>query len=181
MQTTHISKLPRPLLAFLVAATIASTLAVTLAVASAKPASAYGRENWEIAFSATGNAPGTGMGFGFWGWCGLGGGGASGALTGNDGDCQVEQYTHLPAGGGFNCHESLDITAWDGTGGTFLITGTASVNPVSETGPCLQLFPGSASFSRIDTMFPAAPGHYNFGALAPGLNGKFQVQVNEIP
>ena len=29
------------------------------------PALAYGKENWQVAFSGTGVAPGTGQGFGF--------------------------------------------------------------------------------------------------------------------
>jgi hypothetical protein len=177
MQILQTAKLPRPLLAFLVTATIAATLAVSLAVFAAKPASAYGRENWQITFSGTGVAPRTGFGFGFWGWCGLGGG----VTSGNDGDCELAQYVHQPAGSGFTCHESLDITAWDASGGTFVISGTATVTPTSLTEPCLAVFPGSATFSGEDTGIPAEPGHHNLGSLGPGLKGSFQVQVNEIP
>jgi hypothetical protein len=42
------------------------------------------------------------------------------------------------------------------------------------------VFPGSASFSGVDSGIPSAPGHYNFGAFA-GLRGEFQAQVTQIP
>jgi hypothetical protein len=135
---------------------------------------AYGKENWQLGFSGTGVNPGTGQGFGFWGWCAFGGG----VTSGNDGDCQVAQYFHGPSG--FTCHESIDITSWDGSGGTFVISGTATVNPTGETGPCLAFFPGSASFTNVDTGFPAAPGHYNLGGIG-GVRGEFQIQVTQIP
>src|SRR6266851_1320676 len=86
-------------------------IAATLGVFTAIPALAYGAENWQVAFSGTGVAPGTGQGFGFWGWCAFGGG----VTSGNNGDCQVAQYVHAPSGSGFTCHESLNITSWDGS------------------------------------------------------------------
>ncbi len=157
---------------------LAGALAVALVINThSHPALAYGKENWQIAFSGTGVAPGTGQGFGFWGWCAFGGG----VTFGNNGDCQFSQYAHAPAGSGFTCEVSLDITSWDGTGSTFLITGTATVNPTSLTGPCLAIFPGSASFTKVDSGIPAAPGHYNLGALGPGLRGTLQIQVTQIP
>src|SRR5579863_2577330 len=147
---------------------LVGALAVALVSNShSRPALAYGAENWQIGFSGTGVFPGTGQGFGFWGWCAFGGG----VTSGNNGDCQVAQYVHGPSG--FTCHESLDITSWDGSGGTFVITGTATVNPTSVTGPCLAFFPGSASFSGVNTGFPAAAGHYNFGNIL-GARGEFQ-------
>jgi hypothetical protein len=144
-----------------------------------RPALAYGKENWQIGFSGTAVTPGTGQGFGFWGWCAFGGG----VTSGNNGDCQFAQYVHAPAGSGFTCHESLDITSWTGISGTFVInTATATVNPTSLTVPCLAIFPGSAGFP-VDTGFPAAAGHYNFTSifLAPGQRGTFQIQVTQIP
>jgi hypothetical protein len=92
------------------------------------PAHAYGAENWQIGFAGTGVAPGTGFGFGFWGWCALGGG----VTSGTTGDCQIAQYLHTAAGGGLTCQQSLDITAWSGAGGTFVITGTSTVNPLGS-------------------------------------------------
>jgi hypothetical protein len=49
--------------------------------------------------------------------------------SGTTGNCQIAQYVHSAAGSGFTCHESLDLTAWTGAGGTFLISGTGTVNP----------------------------------------------------
>jgi hypothetical protein len=147
-----------------------------LGVVSATPTRAYGAENWQVGFSGTGTAPGTGFGFGFWGWCAFGGG----VTSGNTADCQFAQYVHAPAGGGFTCHESIDATSWDASGGTFVIeSGTVTVTPASLTGPCLSIFPGPGGLP-VDTGFPAAAGHYNFGSLGPGLVGKFVVQVAQI-
>jgi hypothetical protein len=87
---------------------------------------------------------------------------------------------HGPAGSGFTCHESIDVSSWDASGGTFVITtATVTVNPSSLTGPCLAFFPGPAGFP-VDTGFPAAAGHYNFGGIG-GVRGEFQVQVTQIP
>jgi hypothetical protein len=163
-------RLPHPLLAVL--------LGAALALFAVTPAFAYGsNDTWQIGFSGTGVAPGTGQGFGFWGWCAF-----AGVTSGTDGDCQLAQYVHGPAGSGFTCHESINVTAWDtSSGGTFVIeAATVTVNPSSLTGACLSFFPGPAGFP-VDTGFPAAPGHYNFGSLGPGLRGSFQVQVTEIP
>jgi hypothetical protein len=169
-------RLARPLLGLLVAATLG--IAVTLGIFAATPAlAAYGAENWQIGFAGTGVAPGTGVGFGFWGWCAFGGG----VTSGNDGDCQFSQYFHAPAGSGLTCEESLDITSWHVMGGTFFVTGTATVNPTSLTDPCVAIFPGSAKFTDFNFGIPAAPGHYNLGSLGPGLRGEFQIQVTQIP
>ncbi len=165
------SRLSRPLLGVLIAATL---VAATLGIFAATPALAYGAENWQIGLAGTGVAPGTGQGFGFWGWCALGGG----VTSGNNGDCEFSQYIHAPAGSGFTCEISLDITSWDGSGGTFVVTGTATVQPTSLTGPCLAFFPGSASFT-VDSGIPSAPGHYNLGGIG-GLRGEFQIQVTQI-
>jgi len=155
---------------------VALLLVVLLGASTATPAQAYGKENWQLGFAGTGVAPSSGFGFGFWGWCAFGGG----VTSGNDGDCQFSQYIHTSAGGGFTCQESLDITSWTGAGGTFVINAaTAKVNPVSATGPCLALFPGPGGFP-VDTGFPAAPGHFNFGTFGP-LKGEFQIQVTQIP
>ena len=175
----------RLVLTFVTLVLMAGALAISLAsISHSRPALAYGKENWQIGFAGTGVAPGTGQGFGFWGWCAYGGGVASG----NTGDCEFAQYVHAPAGSGFTCEESLDITSWDvGSNGDFFITGTATVKPTSATVPCLAFFPGPglASFTGIDSLIPAAPGHLNLGTLAlgfgPGLSGEFQIQVTQIP
>jgi len=169
------SRLSHPLLGLLVAATLA--IAATLGLFAATPASAaYGAENWQIGISGTGVNPGTGFGFGFWGWCALGGG----VTSGNTGDCELSHYALAPAGSGFTCEESIDITSWSGTTGTFVATGTVTVHPTSLTGPCLALFPGSASFTDVNSGIPAAAGHYNLGGIG-GLRGEFQIQVTQIP
>lgn len=163
-------RLRRPLLALLAAALL-------VLVTTSAPALAYGSENWQIGLAGTGVAPGTGQGFGFWGWCAFGGG----VTAGTTGDCQVAQYLHGPAGSGFTCHESLDISSWYiGSDGNFFITGTATVTPSSLTDACVSFFPGSVQFSGADSLIPAAPGHYNLGGLGPGLVGEFQIQVNQL-
>ncbi len=149
--------------------------AAALPLFAATPALAYGPENWQAAFSDTGVLPGTGQGFGSWGWCAVGGG----VTSGNNGDCEMSQYLHAPSGGGFTCQESLNITSWDSSSGTFVITGTATVQPTSDTAACLEFFPGSSSFTGVNTGIPAAPGHYNLGAIGT-LVGEFQVQVTQV-
>lgn len=159
-------------------------VAAMLGVSAATPALAYGAENWQVGFAGTFVAPGTGTGFGFWGWCALGGGVAP-FTSGTTGDCQFAQYFHAPSGSGITCHESFDITAWNVGSGTmlpiptFFVTGTAAVTPTGATVPCLLGFPGSASFTGIDSGIPAAPGHFNLGTFG-GLTGEFQIQVTQI-
>jgi hypothetical protein len=50
------------------------------------------------------------------------------------------------------------------------------------TEPCVSFFPGSASFSGVDTGIPAALGQYHPGvsALAPGAVGEFNITVAQI-
>ena len=157
---------------------VAIAAAAAVVASSASPAFSYGRANWQVTANGTGVIPGTGIGFGFWGWCEF----AGGVSSGNDGDCQFAQYEHLPAGSGFTCHISLDITSWTTAGGTFVITGTASVNPTSLTGPCLSIFPGSSPYAGVDTGIPAAAGRYHLGSLGgPGTPGEFNMTVTQIP
>src|SRR5947209_18122713 len=110
-----------------------AALAVSIGLIAVTTASAGayggGPANWQLGFAGTGVAPGTGFGFGFWGWCAFGGG----VTSGNTGDCQLSQYFHTSSGGGFTCQESLDITSWRGSGGTFVVTGTAQVHSTSDT------------------------------------------------
>ena len=150
-------------------------------LSAATPASAYGKENWQIGIAGTATQPSTGVGFGFWGWCAFGGG----VTSGNNGDCQIADYFHAPAGGGATCERSLDITSWSIQQGvalpvpSFFITGTATSRPASPA--CLGSFP--ASFSGFDTMIPGAPGHYNLTSvfIPPGFVGELQIQVTQIP
>jgi len=156
-----------------------------LLISAATPASAYGKEIWQIGVAGTATQPGTGVGFGFWGWCAFG----SGSVTsGTDGDCQIADYFHAPGGAGATCHRSIDVTSWaiqqDTQPGslpvpTFIISGTATSRPATPA--CLQTFP--ASFSGFDTMFPGAPGHYNLTSvfIPPGFVGELQIQVTQIP
>jgi len=158
---------------------IAVAAAALLVVSVTSPAFAYGKENWQVAFSGTGVNPGTGQAFGFWGWCAFGGG----VTSGNDADCEFSQYLHLPSGPGFTCQESLDVSAWSisPTTGDFVVTGTATVHPSTMTVPCLALFPGTTTntFSNIDTQIPAAAGHYNLGSIF-GARGEFVMQVVQL-
>jgi hypothetical protein len=143
---------------------------------SATPARAYGQATWQVAANGTGVVPGSGVGFGFWGWCAF----AGGVTSGNDGDCQFAQYFHGPSGSGFTCEISMDITAWTASGGTFVITGSASARPVSNAAACLALFPGAATYTNVDTGIPAAANHYNLGGIG-GVVGEFNIQVVQIP
>jgi len=156
---------------------LVGALAVALvSSAHSHTARAYGKANWQVAFSGTGTAPGTGQGFGFWGWCDFGGG----VSSGNTGDCEFSQYFHAPAGSGLTCEVSMDITSWVANG-DFIVTGTATAHPASATALCLAGFPGGTSFSGLDSGIPAAPGHYSVGSLGPGLRGTLQIQVTLIP
>ena len=158
---------------------VVGLLGVAVVATSATPALAYGKANWQVAINGTATFPSSGFGFGFWGWCAF----AGGVKSGNDGDCEFAQYVHAPSGSGFTCHLSLDVSSWDATGGTFVITGTASVTPTRLTGPCVSFFPGSANFSGVDSGIPAAAGQYHPGvsALAPGAVGEFNITVAQIP
>ena|SRR5215471_721008 len=157
------------------------TAALTV-VATATPAMAYGKANWQTTFDGTATFPSTGNSFGFWGWCDF----AGGVTSGTSGDCQLAQYVHTPAGGGFTCHESIDLTAWTTTtgSGTFVVAGSATVTPTSLTGPCLAFFPAQPSpFADVDTGIPGAAGRYHPGvdALAPGAVGEFNITVTQVP
>jgi hypothetical protein len=169
--------------ALAVGATVLLSVGVLVAVAG--PASAYGRANWQVTFSGTGTFPGGG-GFGFWGWCDF----AGGTTAGNNGDCEFAQYNHAPSGSpapSFTCHESLDVTSWDASGGTFVVTGTATVTPSAQTANCLSFFPGSSPFSGVNSGLPAVAGHHSLGVNAlpgcpcPGAVGEYNVTVAEIP
>jgi hypothetical protein len=93
---------------------IALTLLSSFALLPA--ANAYGKPNWQTTFS--GNCDNVvhcfGAHGGFWGWCAFGGGTA---VSGNNADCQSEQYTHskLCATTLFciDAHTSISGTAWD--------------------------------------------------------------------
>jgi hypothetical protein len=168
--------LVRPLLGLLAA--------ILLGLLSATSGAAYGGgpANWQVAFAGTAVAPGTGFGFGFWGWCAFSGG----VTSGNSADCQVTQYQHAPKGSGLpsvNCHQSINVTSWDATGGTFVISGTAVTTPASAAALCGAAGGVPPSFSGFNTGIPAAPGHYSMSASSffPGAVGEFQAQVTEIP
>jgi hypothetical protein len=159
--------------AMLVTATLGAT--ATPAGAGATQAGAYtNHANWQIGFAGTGTAPSTGLGLGFWGWCAFAG------VSSGTGDCQFAQYFHGPSGSGFTCQESLDVSSFDASGGTFVIdAATVTVKPSSLTNLCLSFFPGLAGFP-VDSGIPAAAGHYNLGGLGPGMVGEFQIQVTQL-
>jgi hypothetical protein len=155
--------------------TAVGLLAVAIVAASASPASAYGKANWQVTANGTGVFPGSGFGLGFWGWCDF----AGGVTSGTSGDCEFAQYIHGPAGSGFTCHINVDISHWDGSGGSFVITYTANASPVSVAGPCLAFFPGAASGS-VDTGIPSAAGIYHFGTSFFGGVGESNFTVTQI-
>ncbi len=151
-----------------------------LLLSAAMPASAYGKDNWQIGIAGTATQPGTGVGFGFWGWCAFGGG----VTSGNHGDCQIADYGHAPGGSGATCERSIDITSWAIQPGalplpSFVIDGTATSRPATPA--CLGSFP--ATFSGFDPGIPGVPGHYSLASafLPPGFVGEFQIQVTQIP
>ncbi len=150
-------------------------VAAMLGVFAAAPAAAYGAENWQLGVAGTGVAPSTGFGFGFWGWCAFGGG----VTSGNTGDCQVSQYIHTPSGR-VDCEQSINITSWDRSGGTFVLSGTTTTNPASATALCPFAGGLPPTFSGFNPGIPAAAGHYNFGTF-DGLVGEFQLQLTQIP
>jgi hypothetical protein len=149
-------------------------VAAVLGVVAVAPAAAYGPANWQLGLAGTGVAPGTGFGFGFWGWCEFGGG----VTSGNTGDCQISQYFHSPSGR-VNCEQSINITSWDRSGGTFVLSGTSVTHPASATLLCPFAGGVGPTFSNFNPGIPAAPGHYNFGAFN-GLVGEFQLQLTQI-
>jgi len=156
------------------------TAALTV-VATATPAMAYGKANWQLTFAGTANLPSSGFSFGFWGWCDL----AGGVASGTSGDCQIAQYQHVQGGNSFTCHENIDLTAWTTTtgSGTFVISGSVAVVPVSLTDDCVGLFPGSTSFNGVDSLIPAVPGHHDLGVgnLIPGAVGEYNATVTQVP
>lgn len=159
---------------FVACAGVAMIGALTLTgLASSTRAHAYGPANWQATFSGTGVNPQFG-GFGFWGWCDF----AGGVSSGNSGDCQFSQYFHQPGGQGLTCEVSMDITSWTASG-DFLATGTASANPAKLTPECVGIFPGSTSYTGVDTGIPAAAGHYHFGSIL-GQVGEFNEQVTQV-
>lgn len=181
---------PRVLLGLIVVAVVAS-----LGVASATPALAYGKANWQLTFSAT--APT----FGFWGWCDLAGATSSNAAglatSGNSGDCQFAEYFHnnpgFPSG---TCEISFTLMpeadtngqlqpAWQQGFSTFtnmtdwFFSGSQVIHPADRTAICEQ-FPGvspTPTFSNFDSVIPAVVGHANLS----GLFGTTEFQLQETP
>jgi hypothetical protein len=150
-------------------------VAAVFGVVAVAPAAAYGPANWQLGVAGTGVAPGTGFGFGFWGWCEFGGG----VVSGHTGDCQISQYLHGTPLGDVNCEQSIDITSWDRSGGTFVLSGTSVTNPASAAPLCPIAGGVPPTFSNFNPGIPAAAGHYNFGTF-DGLAGEFQLQLTQI-
>ena len=91
--------------ALLVLSAVAVLGGAALAV-SATPALGYGKATWQTALTGTFNFPSTGFSLGFWGWCDF----AGGVTSGNDADCEISEYMHAPAGSGWTCELSVDVT-----------------------------------------------------------------------
>lgn len=167
-------------------AVVTATVAL---VATASPAMAYGKANWQTTFAATATVPGTGNGFGFWGWCDF----AGGVTSGTSGDCQVTQYSHTHTGNSFTCHENVNLTTWSiapsppAGSGDFLVTGSLTVTPSALTDACVAIFPFTNPFFGVDTGIPGAAGHYAFGVggipggVPPGTVGTYNVTVTQVP
>lgn len=176
----------------LVLAGLVGVLAV--AGASAIPAYGYGKATWQAALTGTFVIPSSGIGEGFWGWCDF----AGGVTSGDDADCQVAEYLHLPDGTGWTCQLSIDATSWDESiqnfpFPTFHVSGSYAVHghltePQREACVGFYVFgdpsiPYSApTFTDVDTFIPAAPGHYDFGVgFIPGAVGEFNFTVARVP
>jgi len=189
---------------------VGSGLAVLIAagVATSTTASAYGRANWQTAFSGNFNSPGASSGF--WGWCAFFGG----VTSGNDADCQVTMYFGGASTG--TIHESIHGTAWDTeptsfgpplapapdffiNDGSVTLTGStiAGLRSAGSPPPPGCTVSGGAvncpipvleaiGFYSPDTGIPATPGHFSLEALGdligitipPGTH--INVQVTQI-
>lgn len=174
--------------------TLTATASLLLVASMFSSVHAYGNTaQWQIAISATCNAPslcgppgGTGT-FGVWGWCEFGGssGSTAASTTGTSGDCQVTHYGRTDVGQPINpTHIAADITGWtispspmSPTGFSFHLTsfslectGPGASSPVPFTGCSVP--PGG------DTGIPPNPGHYSMHPF-PGF--EFNIQVNQLP
>lgn len=191
---------------------VVSGLAILIAavVASSASASAYGRANWQTAFSGNFNSPGASSGF--WGWCAFFGG----VTSGNDADCQVTMYFGGASTG--TIHEAIHGTAWDTeptlfppplapapdffiNAGSVTLTGSAVARLLgsgSPPPPGCTVSGGTVScpipvlealnppIYSPDTGIPAAPGHYSleaFGDMAGFTippGTHINIQVNQL-
>ena len=180
----------------LVLASLVSVLACAVVTSSATPAFGYGKATWQAALTGTFVNPGTGTGEGFWGWCDF----AGGASSGDDADCQLSEYFHLPAGAGWTCQLSIDGTSWDQSVqnfpfATFHMSGSLVVHghlTPTQQDDCVGFFVfgdptvgyASRTFTNVDTFIPAASGHYDFNDFVPLFGfgvGEFNFTVKQIP
>lgn len=175
----------------LLVASVVGVFACAIVATSATPAFAYGKATWQATLNGTFTFPGSGFGLGFWGWCDF----AGGLTAGDDADCQIAEYMHAPAGGGWTCQLDID-GSWTTSPEsfppfftTFDMTGSLVAHghlTASEKQQCISFFTGgdglSNTFSNADTFIPNAPGHYDVGpGIIPGSIGEFHFQVNLNP
>jgi hypothetical protein len=164
-------------------------LTVGMVLAAGSSASAYGKANWQVAFSGNfNNAAAGGGGGGFWGWCDF----AGGVQSGDDADCAFSNYFFTTGGasGGFLATVQIEGTAWDVepttfpapgfppndffiTAGSVKLTGPAVVQAIAagivppactlagSTATCPIAVVEAAGLFSPDTGVPAAPGHYS--------------------
>jgi hypothetical protein len=174
---------------------VGSGLALTigLLVAAAGSASAYGKANWQVAFSGNfNNTSGGGGSSGFWGWCDF----AGGVQNGTDADCSVTNYFFSRSGAstGFLVSERIHGTAWDMeptqfnppplppldffiTDGTVTLTGPTVLKAIAagmvppdctvsgSTATCSIPVLEAAGIYGPDTGVPAAAGHYSLANI----------------
>jgi hypothetical protein len=165
-----------------------------MSISAIPAAHAYGSTHlWETAFSGNcNNVSLCGGTFGFWGWCEFDSGGV--------GDCQVTQYGRASLGTPNNpVHVHAYITGWhiaaslfpgDPFSDFFLDSGTVTLTgPAVGGGPVTIPLSLAQSLGIVpaDTGIPAAPGHYDFGAVliglpfgthVPGIH--YNIQVNQL-
>jgi hypothetical protein len=174
---------------------VGSGLALTIAltVAAAGPAGAYGKANWQVAFSGnSNNTSGGGGSSGFWGWCDF----AGGVTSGTDADCSVNNYFFSGGGAstGFLVSERIHGTSWDMeptlfnppplppndffiTDGTVTLTGPTVIKAVAagmvpptctltgSTVTCSIPVLEAAGIYAPDTGVPAVAGHYSLAKI----------------
>ena len=171
---------------------LVAVLCCAVACISATSAFGYGKATWQAALTGTFVFPSSGVGLGFWGWCDF----AGGVTSGDDADCQVAEYFHLPSGSGWTCQVSVDATSWyaNQTTGTFHVSGSLAVHghlTQEQADLCAGFYVfgdtipySSRSFTDVETFIPAAPGHYAIPPsviFGPDVVGEFNFTVSLNP
>jgi len=182
----------------LVVASLVAVVVCVVVAASAMPAFGYGKATWQATLNGTFVNPGTGTSEGFWGWCDFVG--SNSVSSGDDADCQLAEYLHLPGGAGWTCQLAISGTSWDQSVQnfpfpTFHMSGSLVVHghlTPTQQDDCVGFFVSgdptfaysARTFTNVDTFIPAAAGHYDFKDFVPFFGfsvGEFSFTVTQIP